>query len=310
MALELFRLRAMLVKTEVTEGTDSVPVPGTNALQVINGQGRLETDQLSREIDYPVFTGRPFVRTRKRATLSGQIELLGAASVGTAAPASALLQAAGHAETLDAGVDTVYNPVSTGIPSVSAYFYHGGERYIALGARGALTEIMLAINDFPKAGFEIQGNPTVDEQALPAGVDYSAFQDPEAIATENFTLSIDGFDVDGVSITLNTNSTLQLVEHTEGRVTRITDRTPSGTIRLYRPAVSDKAIRSLVDAHSRHPIIASYAPGAGKNVRLDVPTAQFGDPQPVDIDGFSGWDLPFTAIASASGNDEYLITFS
>ncbi|WP_164084942.1 phage tail tube protein [Pseudazoarcus pumilus] len=316
MPLDLFRLRALLLKPEATEGTDSAPTPAANALQIMNGQGQIESERLSREIDTPYFSSRPFVRTRQRGSVSGSIELLGAAQVGDPAPIDALLRAGAHAYTQVLDVDEVtplaaeYNPVSTGIISATAWFYHGGELVKLTGCRAALNRIMLAINDFAKAEFQLQGSVAgVTESALPGDTDYSAYQEPVAITTESFEVQIDDTKVDGVSIELDTGAQLTMVEHSEARVTRLTDRQVSGTLRIYRPEVSYLDIRALVAAHARVPVFATVTGPAGRSVRLDLPSVQMGDPQRTDIDGIAAWDIPIVAMADA-GNDEYLFTFN
>ncbi len=317
MALHLFRLRALLLKLEDTEGTDAAPTGALNALQIINGQGQIESDRLAREIDKPHFTARPFVNTRRRATLSGSVELLGAAQVGDPAPIDALLRCGAHAYTqLDDGGEPAvptgaeYNPVSNGVPSATGWFYHGGEVMKVTGARAALTRITLAINDFAKAEFQIQGSVSaVAEAPQPTDTDYSAFQEPQPITTETFEVTVNEVKVDAVSIQLDTGAQLGMVEHSEARVTRLTDRQVSGTLRIYPPERSHLDIRALVAAHTRVPILATVTGAAGRNVRLELPTVQFGEPQRVDIDGVVGWDIPMTAPADA-GNDDYILTFN
>lgn len=317
MSLHLFRLRALLLKLESEEGTDAAPAPAVNALQILNGQGQIESDRLSREIDTPYFSARPFVNVRRRATLTGAVELLGAATVGAAAPIDALLRCGAHAYTQveddsepPVPVAAEYNPVSDGVPSATGWFYHGGELMKVTGARAALTRITFAINDFAKAEFQIQGSvAAVEEAPPPSGTDYSAFQEPQAITTETFEVTLDGDEVDAVSVQLDLQPQLTMVEHSEARVTRLTDRQSGGTLRIYPPARSRIDIRALVAAHTRVPLVATVTGAAGRNVTLALPAVQLGEPQSVDIDGVLGWDIPFVAIAD-QGNDEYLLTFN
>ena len=308
-----FRLRALLAALESTEGQDESPTPGTHAILLINGEGRIETEQLEREIDYPYFTGRPFVRTNQRAMISGDIELLGAETVGDDPPIDAILQAAGHAKTVieDNGspVAVEYNPIAQDIPSLTAYWYHGGERMRALGCRIGIERIRAEINNYCTASIEIQGNPEeIDEQDLPEDLDYSAFQEPVAVSTESLTVELDDKKLDAISVDHELSPDLTQVEHSEGRATYLSDRGSSGTLRIYRPAKEHIDIRKLVEDHERVPLLVTIAGGEGRSVELEMPGIQMQDPQRTEVDGLVAWDIPYVAVAD-EGNDDYLIRF-
>src|SRR5688572_4214608 len=113
--LESFDRRALLIKAEVTEGTDSVPVVGTNAIQFLNGRSGIESDKLERPIDRRWWGNDPFVNTKIRGFIEGDVELAPASGVGNSTnPLSPLFLIAGFAETLAAGppARANYTPIS------------------------------------------------------------------------------------------------------------------------------------------------------------------------------------------------------
>lgn len=308
-----FDLRALLLKIEDTEGTDAAPLPGTDALQIINGSGSLATEQLEREIDRPFFGGRPAVRINKRMNWAGDIELVGAASAGEAAPISTAIQICGHAETLDVATPgsefTEYNPISTGVPSATAWWYQGGEVQKGVGSRAQLNQILLELNNFPRASLEGVAFPTDNlEEALPVA-DTSAFQRPPAIITDTASCSIDGSVVDGLSIELNMNANVPLIATTERQITRLTARNPSGTIRVFREDRATFDIRAIVESGALVPIVWTVAEVGGQSITLTIGQAQLFDPEFTEEEGLLVWNVPFRAIPTGTGNDEYLLRF-
>jgi hypothetical protein len=59
-SLQSFKSRGLILKAEVTEGTDSVPVVGTNGILLMNGKSGTEFDKKERVIDRAFYTNNPF----------------------------------------------------------------------------------------------------------------------------------------------------------------------------------------------------------------------------------------------------------
>lgn len=308
-----FDLRALLLKIEATEGTDAAPTPGADAMQIINGSGSLAAEQLEREIDRPFFGGREAVRINQVMNWAGDIELVGAAAPGEAAPVSPLIQIAGHAETLDVTTPgsefTEYNPISTGIPSATSWWYQGGEVQKGVGSRAQLNQILLELNNFPRASLEGVAFPTANDEAALPSADTSAFQQPPAIITDTASCSIDGTTVDGLSLELNMNSNVPLIGTTERQFTRLTARNPQGTIRVFREDRATLDIREIVRTGALVPIVWTVAQTGGQSITLTVGQAQLFDPEFTEEEGVLVWNVPFRAIPTAAGNDEYLLRF-
>ena len=309
-----FDLRALLLKLETVEGDDAAPTGAADALQIINGSGGLSAEQLEREIDRPFFGGRKATRISQAMNWAGDIELVGAAAPGTAAPISSVLQIAGHAETLDVTTpgdeNTEYNPISTGIPSATAYWYQGGEVQKGVGSRAQLDQILLEMNNFPRASLTGIAFPLANEEAPLPTADTSAFQEPPAIITETATVTVDGTTLDGLSLELNMNANVPLVATTERRITRLTARNPQGTLRIFREERSVIDMRDIIRSGALVPIVWTVSQAGGQVIKLTMPLAQLFDPEFSEEEGMLVWDVPFRAIPSGSGNDEYLLNFA
>lgn len=312
--IEAFRRKALLVGIESTYGTDPTPAPASDAVVVLDGSSNVEADRLAREIDRATFGEDPHVLVNKRATISGGLELIGAEAAGDAAPIGPVLRACGFAETLDEGPPAIatYNPISNDFESVTGYFYHAGIRYRSNGMLGALESLEFAIRQFPRAQFTLTGLMVApDEQALPSDIDLSAFQSPVAAETETLTVSIDGTELNAVSVSLNTNMEVVVHEGSELRRVWISDRRPSGTLTIYRPELSSWNPWTIADSLSKVPLVVTCDGGsAGQKVTLTAPLIQLEYAQATEIDGAAGLEIPFVCTASDAGDDDLELEFA
>lgn len=309
--LESFASRALLLKQEVTEGTDVVPTPAVNAIQFLNGSSNISSESITRPRDRPFFTNDKKVITRIRGFIEGDIELAPVGVAGDVSPLGVLLKIAGMAETITAATKVAYTPVSTGVPSASAYFYQSGLLRKLLGARADISQVSMAIGDYFKARTRIEGSSAVNtEAAYPAGLVFSSFLDPAALTTETMSLSVNGFLVDGVALTLDFGNEIGTTEHTEARVSRLRNRKASGSLRFYRSALASLNVEALFRAQTVVPVIglAGIGLGAGKQQKLTC-LAAFDEPRETEIDGDFGYEIPFRCIATDAGNDEFKIEF-
>lgn len=313
--LERFKNRALLLKTEATEGVDALPVPATDAFQLFDGSSGMEGDQVERMVDRPFFTHDPFVITSTRGFIEGGFEIVpptGVYSGATKAAVDALLRIGGMAKTFVAGPPAIvrYNPISTAIPSATAYYYHAGTLYKLVAARAAISELAMNIGSYLQGKLRIEGSCTqVEEAALPNGLDYTAFAVPVANTTESMEMRVNGFAVEGKDFKVDFGTTLQTVEHTEARLTRITDRKPTFSARFYRPERASLDPWALWRAGTLVPVWGSVTdPVSGLQTKITA-RAQIEGVNPVDIDGDLGYEITGRCIASSAGGDEILVEF-
>lgn len=319
MALESFKRRAVLVKAEATENTDALPIATADGLLMLDGSSKIEADVIERAIDRAFFGGDPFVLSKIRGSIEGDIELIGAAVAGSAAPIATALRMSGMAETLIAATVgppatpaiTRYNPISTGIISATSYFYHAGTLKKLTGCRANISSLALKIGDFPKARLSILGNASgvVDEAALPV-VSLSAFQTPVPGSTETMLMTVNGFAVEGIDLSLDFGSDLKIAENTESRLARINGRSPTFSATFYRPLKASLDPYALWKAHTQIPLIALVDGGsAGKRTRLTIGQGQIEGIEEVEQDGDFAYRISGRAIPTSAGNNEFLVEF-
>ena len=314
--LEYFKNRGLLLKLETTEGLDASPVPASDAFQLLDGSSGIDSDRIEREVDRPFFTHDPFVVTRLRGYVQGKFEVVppvGPHISTSKASVDALLKIAGMAKTFVAGPPPIvrYNPISSAIPSATAYFFHAGTLYAIVGARANITSLMMDIGSYIQGQCRIEGScQEVQEQALPANLDYSAFTTPIANTTETMEMRVNGVAVEGKSIGLNFNNTQQTIEHTEARVNRIKERKPTATLRFYRPARATLDPWALWRAGTIIPAYGTVTdPTSGLQTKMTT-RIQIEEVKPVDIDGDLGYDISGRCIATDTGGDEFMIEFT
>lgn len=300
--------RVILAKVETTYGT-APSMTAAEAILAMNASVRTVADQLAREIDSPYFGGDPFVLVGKRIELDFEVDLLGSSTAGNAAPLSAIYRACGHSETLDAGVDATYAPVSTGQASATLDLYWAGVRFRLTGARGSM-DVTWDIKNYARARIRMIGLLTIPADGeAPSGISLSAFQTPAAIETATWLVTVGAYNAHATQLVLNQNATTPLIETSESRQVVWTDRKPGGNLIV----VKDAALAtwnpwSIADAHSIVTLTSTLTGGAGKNVTTAI-RAQLGYPEPTEVDGVAALNIPFTAIPNA-GDDEYSHVFS
>lgn len=308
MAEKQWKQKALLAVPEVTYGTDPGPV-AADAILAINVRLRaLEADEVKREYDRPFLGARPPILLNHRAGLEFEVEFAGAGAAGDVPGYGQLLRACGMAQTVNAGVDVTYKPVSDAFESVSIHINVDGIRHVLTGARGNV-QIVLRPGELPRYAFNFTGiyNAPTD-QALPT-VDYSEFQVPlPASSTNTPTVLLHGVSgvVEGLEIDLGQRVEPRFLLNSES--VRITDREATGrlTMEAVDLATFDPFAKAAAAATGTMQIVHGTA--AGNIVQLDAPRVQLGAPDYGENQGVANWTLPLTLQPTDAGNDELTIT--
>lgn len=308
MALRSSEDRVCLLDIETTYGT-AATMTAAAAIVIMESDIQPAADKLERKVDRPYFGGNPFVLVGKRITLTGTIDLIGSATPGNAAPLGKVYRACCHAETLTAATDAVYNPISRSIESATIDFYWSGIRFRMLGARGTL-DMDFSIKSYAKGTVNFTGLLVIPQDGeAPAGIDWTAFQTPPAIETETWEVVVDGVNVCAQQLTLAQNGTVILSECSEGREVIVTDRVPTGVLRVFKDAtLATWNPWAIADAQAIVTLENTITRAAGLNSAIPM-NVQLEYPKPTDIDGIAGFEIPFSVIPT-DGDDEYTMTFT
>ena len=304
----LTRRRTILVEPELTYGTDPLPVGTANAILVRNMNiTPLNAEVVSRDLVRPYLGNSEQIIASKYVTIEFEVEIQGSGTAGTAPAWGALLKACGMAEA-DGVSDVVYTPVSSGFGSATIYFNVDGVLHKITGARGTV-EFNITARQIPFMSFSFTGlYNAVTDAALPT-VDYAAFKTPIAANTTN-TTNFEFFSYAGVleSLTFNVNNTVNYRDLIGSQSVVITDRAVTGTAVFEAPLTATKDFFAAALDSALGNLTITHGTVSGYKVKIDSTRIDISNPTYTDNDGVHMLSVPFVAVPSSSGNDEFSIT--
>ena len=300
---------AILQKVESTYGTDSVPVAGTDALMVHN----LRIDPLKkayapRNPVLPFFGNQGLVVAASWAEISFDIEMAGSGTAGTAPKYAVALKSCGMAETVNAGTDVQYDPITTGISSSSIYYYESGVLHKILGALGNVS-FELKAGDVPMMHFRFIGLHVAFADATLITPTLTSFQIPVAankVNTTPFTLhTFAGIFSD---ITLDVGNDIQYFNKPNFEGVRFVNRMSKGHITLEKDLVASKDWGSIIKAGTTGALTVTHNTVAGNIGKLDVGQAQLTNYTESVDRGIKLVGMDFEARPTSAGNNEFKFT--
>lgn len=298
----------LLAKVQTVAGTDAAPTGALNAIlcralmpEPISGE------QVERNLirPYKGNSGKLFVGEHRKLTC--EVELAGSGVAGTAPAWGPLLRASGFAETITAGVDVTYDPVSEGEPLLTLYGFLDGTKYAMLDCK-ATVSFELNAKGIPVMKFEFIGTYIPPEEvAMPTGVDYTKFMQPKTVGKTNTpTFTFHGLAACTSAFTITWGNTLTWRELINCAGARSADRKPTGNITMELPKVTTKNWAEVV----REGVIgaASLVHGTtpGNIVELALPQIQCGIFSLNDEDSVAMMSMPFD-LQPLAGDDELQI---
>lgn len=131
-----WKSKVVLAKIEASYGVDPVPTGAANAIQLKNVNFQpMEGTSENRELETPYLGGQSEIPAGLHAKLTGEIELVGSGTAGTAPGWGPIARALGMAEVIMGATSVTYNPISSAMESVAVYFWIGDTRHVMLGCR-------------------------------------------------------------------------------------------------------------------------------------------------------------------------------
>jgi hypothetical protein len=308
----LTRKRLILLESEATYGTDPTPT-GADAVLVRDlSITPLQSDSVSRELIRPYLGASQQLLANTRVECTFSVELAGSGAAGTAPRYGKALLACGLSETIVATTSVTYAPVSTAFGSCTIYYNIDGVLHKVTGARGTFT-INGTVGQIPTIDFSFTGiYNTPTDTALPS-VTYADQAIPVVFKNGNTTdfqlLSYAGclqtvsFDVG------NTLVYRELVGCTKEVL--LTDRASTGSVTLEAVTMATKNYftAALTDA-SLGNLLFQHGQTAGNifdfvSTKIDIGDVSYGDQ-----DGIHMLTIPYTAVPSTTGNDEFSLVYT
>jgi hypothetical protein len=230
----------------------------------------------------------------------------------------ATLRSIGTAVTLDntsvysIDAQVVYTPVSSAFGSVTLHYNIDGVLHRLTGCRGTFS-LNTAVGEIPTIDFTMTGIYNAPTDTAAPVVTYADQATPRIFKAGNsgaFTMLGYSGCLQSVSMDLgNTTVYRELVGCTKEVL--ITDRASTGTVVIEAPTIAQKDYftAALTDG-TLGELSFIHGTTGGNIVALQSVRVDIGDPSYQDQDGIHMLSLPYTAIPSTAGNDEFRLVFA
>ena len=214
---------AILAAVEAAYGTDQAPTARANAMQMNDVTlTPLAGSEERRDLMLPWLGHQGVILTGNHVRIEGAVEIAGAGAAGAVPKYGPLLRACGLAETITAGTNVAYKPVSSGEESVSIHYIQDGVRHVALGTRGNV-QLDFTPQRIPRFRFTLTGLlGTIADQALPRPR-LDGFRKPLIVSKVNTTFSLHGHRAIAESVTFDLGNQIEqrlLIGHESMALTR------------------------------------------------------------------------------------------
>lgn len=306
-----WRKLRMLAKIEDTYGTDAVPTDAANGVRITNVTFTpVEGDEVKRDLMLPYLGNQGVDLAGIYGKIEGDIELAGSGTPGTAPAWGVLARMCAKAETITAGVDVVYSPISSNEEAGTVYWHHDGVLHVLLGVRGKITGDVTA-KKHPILKVSLSGLlGTITDESMTTPI-LTAFKKPIIVSKAATTLTIGGVAMAAESFQFDYGETVTPSFLIGSESIEITDRSATGTAVVLARALSEfdpfaKALAPDREA-ARVAVRLTHGTTAGNIIQIDAPAVEIGKPSPGQTDGVMTYSLPLS-FCPVAGDDELTIT--
>lgn len=304
----VFDKKAVVLKKEVTYGTDPVPTGAANWFEARNvtlTSYDVETAERNIMENWLGHSGK--VVAAKWSKLSFEIALAGSGAAGTAPKWGPMLLACAMSETVNAAVSVVYNLVSAAFSSATAYMEIDGVLYKFVGCRGN-TKGRINAKGIPVLMVELDSVYTAPTDATISGIVKTGWTYEDAVNSVNtgkvtlnaVDLAFSAFEWDMGNQIARLNLPGPQVE------VMVRDRAPTASLTVLAPTLAVFNPYSLADAGSTVALSNTHGTVAGKKVTTDAKVRVVGISE-TEIEGMAAYQLSLDLMPD-SGNDELTLT--
>ena len=271
-----------------------------------------QSDTVSRDLIRPYLGASEILLANTRVECTFSVELAGSGTAGTAPQYGKALQACGLSETVVAATSVTYAPVSSNFDSVTIHYNIDGVRHKVTGARGNFT-LNANVGEIPTIDFTFTGIYNApDDSALPTAT-YANQATPLIFKngnTDTFSLLSYSGCLQSVSMDLGNSIVYRELIGCDKEVL-ITDRSASGTVVVEAPTIAQKDYfaAALTDGTLGN-LTFQHGTAAGNIVDFSSTRVDIGDVSYSDQDGIAMLNMPYTAIPSTAGNDEFSLIYT
>ena len=313
----LQRKRVILIETE--SGTSEATVGATDAVQVIDlSITPQSSDVVNRDVVRPYFGASEQLLANTKVECTFSVEMAGSGTAGTPPRYSKALEACGMKETIASGTSCTYNPMSTGIETVTIHYNVDGFLQKAINCRGTFS-LVCEVGAIPRIDFTFTGEYIApSDSALPT-ITYGDQASPLIFKngnTSGFQLlshqgSLASFNMD----LGNTVEYRELVGAATAKEVLITDRAASGSATIEAVALGTKDFFAASIAEgSLGNLQFLHGTTAGNKVQFTSSRVDIGDVAYSEMQGVVMLDIPYTLVPSTSSTaaegDEFSLIYT
>ena len=309
----LEKKRTLLAKIESSSNSDSSPTGSANYLEVIEIEVEpLASDIVEQEVIRPFAGNFATQLSNTKVNVNIGCYLSGSGSAGVAPKMDVLLKSCGLSSNIVSSTSVTYSPATLATQdSCTIYTNIDGILHKILGCKGTFT-ISAEVGEFPRIDFELQGiKSTITDTAAPS-ITKSLQSDPlvfkdgntSAFQVFGFAGALQSWEIDFANeIVFRT-----LVGGTQEAI--ITDRKPAGTCVIEAVPLSQHNFFTDALGTSTGTNTWLHGTSAGNKVTVSVPQSNLGMPTYEDSDGITMLSLPYNALPTGSGNNEFSLVFT
>lgn len=302
-----FDKKLILLKEEVTEGTDPTPTAAANAFQVLNYQPTfMDADQKVRNIEKAYFGANPVGLASLKRGASFDIEMAGGGTAGTIAQWQKLLEFAGFAPAVVVASTSATSTPNSVVKSATHWGYIDNLLMKAIGGRMSVG-FTIEDDEFPLFNMTYLGRAptTLAEEATPSAPTLLGVATPVIASSENTTFLLDAFALPLRRFSLNANVDLQY-RSLIGPVDKVLyrNRNWNGQIVAEVPDLTAKDYFTKIRPGTTMALSCVHGNVAGNIVTTTCPKIQItGNVELSEEQGVLMMSIPVTALPNA-GNDE------
>ena len=207
---------------------------------------------------------------------------------------------------------TLYTPVSSAFSSVTIHYNIDGVLHKATGCRGTFS-LNTAVGEIPTIDFTMTGIYSAPTDTAAPTPTYANQATPQIFKAGNSgAFNLLGYGGCLQSVAMEVGNTIvyrELVGCTKEVL--LTDRASTGTVVIEAPTIATKDYftAALTDG-TLGDLTFIHGNTAGNIVSMISNRVDIGDPSYSDQDGIHMLSLPYTAVPSTAGNDEFRLIFA
>lgn len=299
-------LPVCLAQVETVYGTDAQP---TAAILLVDPKlTPLESDKAERKLVRSYMGNPDSIPHSFRMKLEMSVELAGSGDAGTAPAYDPLLRACGLSAAVTEDTSVKYTLLSRNFESATLYYNIGGINYKLLGARGKCS-FDFTNKDIPKIKFEFTGLNGGRADAASTTPSFSHWQTPLVFERTNvYKATLHGYAVAVESLSLDMGQKAEYSSRPGGsQAVRITERSPSGSIKIESTTVAEKDWRPLIQAGTQGELALQLGNTAGNIVEISA-NVNLGGYDYDESNGIYLSTIPLNLLP-VNGNDEFTLTF-